>query len=137
LARAAAVYAEHGAECVILSGGTTWGGQREADVMRREIVRLGVPAELLKLESRSRNTHENARFSSQELLALNFEGVAQVTCDFHMARAQTAFRRYGWQPVAYPAITPPVSCWRTQLRNAREYTSALSMRLHWDGITAR
>ena len=132
LARAAAVYAETGAAWVVVSGGKSWNGQREADVMRRELPRVGVPAPLIVLESRSRSTYENAHFSSQLLLALDFDGLGLVTCDFHMPRAQAAFERYGWQLTPYAATTPAASCWRTHLRDARERAALVNLRLRWD-----
>ena len=73
-------------------------------VMRDALVALGVPAGRLKLESLSRNTHDEAVMLSPMLHALNVEHLVIVTTDVHMRRSLATFRAEGWD--ASPAIAP-------------------------------
>ncbi|MCA9639568.1 MAG: YdcF family protein, partial [Myxococcales bacterium] len=92
LARGARVFREHGARWVIVSGGKRWQGISEAQAMRHELERLGVPGELILEEARSCSTRENAFFSRALLDAHAIDHIRLVTCDFHMRRAAGLFR---------------------------------------------
>jgi uncharacterized SAM-binding protein YcdF (DUF218 family) len=54
----------HDAELVVMTGGPTRGGIVEADVMLELAKRLGIPADRLVAERRSRSTWENVRQSA-------------------------------------------------------------------------
>jgi cyclophilin family peptidyl-prolyl cis-trans isomerase/uncharacterized SAM-binding protein YcdF (DUF218 family) len=121
---AALLYAQRGGErtVVVTSGGRRWQGGVEADVMRRELARRGVPERAVVRERCSLSTRENARFT-RELLSRQAKAgdpIALVTCDWHMPRASAIFRRAGFVVEPVPAVgqrTP----WRTRLwRRARE-----------------
>lgn len=63
---------------------------------------MGIPAERILLENRSRNTRENAVFG-RELLGARAEGVwVLVTSAAHMPRAMGVFRAIGWSVVPFP-----------------------------------
>ena len=104
---------EKGRRCrLLLSGGDPSGyGISEAAAMKGELTRMGIPPELIDVESESRNTFQNARFSAGLLSRANVETVVLLTSGFHMHRAQTYFRRFGIQTVAVPAdqIEPKIS----------------------------
>lgn len=73
------------------------------------LVDLGVPAEAVCCENESRNTEENARFTS-ELLAKRVQGarrprVLLVTSALHMRRAKLMFERYAPGLDVIPAAT--------------------------------
>lgn len=74
----------------------------EADRAGRFFRAMGLPAQRLMLESRSRNTHENA------VLSATLPGVDPtqpwllVTSAWHMPRAMASFRHAGWKVTAYP-----------------------------------
>ena len=64
----------------------------------------GVPARDILLEDKSRNTHENARFTKQLLAAhSNIKSLVLVTSAFHQRRALGCFRKAGLHPVPFPA----------------------------------
>jgi uncharacterized SAM-binding protein YcdF (DUF218 family) len=72
--------------------------------MRDALVALGVPGARIKLESLSRNTHDEAVLLSPVLHSLNIEHLVIVTSDVHMRRSLGIFRAQGWD--AIPAIAP-------------------------------
>ncbi len=84
---------------LVLSGGSgllTADSVSEADRMRTVMLLSGVPAGDILLEPRSRNTHENARFSRQLLEARITDGqYLLVTSAFHMPRALLCFAEEG------------------------------------------
>jgi len=73
-------------------------------MMREALVALGVPADVIKLESKSRNTHDESVLIAAMLHQLRVERVVLVTSDVHMRRSIAAFRAQGWD--AIPAIAP-------------------------------
>jgi uncharacterized SAM-binding protein YcdF (DUF218 family) len=81
---------------VLITGGVTLqGGEPEARMMRSVLEGdLGTPVKWL--ETRSRDTAENAAFSRQILQAAGIDRVLLVTHAFHMRRAQAAFERAGF-----------------------------------------
>jgi len=92
---------------VISSGGSpdpTSPDEPSGIVMRDSLIALGVPAARIKLESVSRNTHDEAVLLSPMLRSLNVEHLVIVTSDVHMPRSLGIFRARGWD--AIPAIAP-------------------------------
>jgi|RhiMetdeSRZDD1v2_1073273.scaffolds.fasta_scaffold250590_2 uncharacterized SAM-binding protein YcdF (DUF218 family) len=75
-----------------------------AITMRDALVRLGVPPTRIKLESTSRNTHEEAVLVTAMLPSLDVQHLIVVTSDIHMRRSIAAFRAQGSNPI--PAIAP-------------------------------
>ena len=101
------LFHEKKASRIILSGGRNFGdksGISEAELMRDYLVYLGIPASALYLESSSRDTMENARFT-KNLLESNVFPILEnsstpskfilVTSAFHMARAVFSFESHG------------------------------------------
>lgn len=90
---------------VVVSGGNLpWlGGVRsEASAMRDFLVDLGVPAEAMWLEERSRNTRENAVYTAEILEAQGIGPVLLVTSALHMPRALATFRAAGLDAIPAP-----------------------------------
>lgn len=97
VAAAAALYHAGGARHVIASGGVTHGAPRaEAEAIAEGLQAAGVPGVLV--ESRSRTTLENARFTAELLGPLNARSVWIVTQPFHGRRAARLFRHAGLEP---------------------------------------
>ncbi len=69
---------------------------------------MGVPAERITTEDRSRNTAENARFTMRLIAPKPGERWLLVTSAFHMPRAVGSFRAVG-----FPVIPYPVDYWTT------------------------
>jgi uncharacterized SAM-binding protein YcdF (DUF218 family) len=111
------------AQAIVTSGGRRWGDQIEASVLRRELIRRGVPQEHVREELCSLSTRENALFSTRLLRRLGFERAVVVTCDWHMARALASFEAFGMPAAAWPAHSPPARPWTRAARWAHEVVS--------------
>jgi uncharacterized SAM-binding protein YcdF (DUF218 family) len=108
-AAAAAAWHATTAPLVIASGGKRWGEALEAEALAQELAVLGVDPAAIALESRSRNTLENARCCARILRARGARAVALVTCGWHMPRALFCFRALGIDPVPLPVSSPPAA----------------------------
>ncbi|HWU68684.1 MAG TPA: YdcF family protein [Stenotrophobium sp.] len=87
-------------------------GYSEADYVPGFVQSLGLDPRRLILESRSRNTWENAVFSKALVKPRAGERWLLVTSAWHMPRAVGCFRAAGWPVIAYPvdymsALTTP------------------------------
>lgn len=81
---------------IIVSGGVVYPGRgAEAPVVRRFLIDLGVPAEQILLEERSRDTSDNARFSAEIIRQRGFTSPILLTSAYHMRRSLAAFTRAG------------------------------------------
>jgi uncharacterized SAM-binding protein YcdF (DUF218 family) len=87
---------------LILSGGTTEripGAKPESEAMRDAIVRLGVPADHVMLESESTTTRESALVVKRMLESRAGEPIVIVTEPTHMSRSIAVFKAVGLNPV--------------------------------------
>ncbi len=67
----------------------------EADVLAMQLADWGIAKDRIILESRSRNTRENALFTQAIARARGFDRVLIVTSAFHMPRAVECFAAVG------------------------------------------
>jgi uncharacterized SAM-binding protein YcdF (DUF218 family) len=87
---------------VLVSGGSTYGGTPEAELMRETLLHeFGVPVRWA--EDRSRTTHENAQYSAAMLRAAGIDRIVLVAHVFDMRRATAEFASAGIATV--PAAT--------------------------------
>jgi uncharacterized SAM-binding protein YcdF (DUF218 family) len=95
---------------IVFTGGSAnlWGGASEADVVLPLFESFGIARERVMLESRSRNTAENARFTKELTRPRPGERWLLVTSAHHMPRSIGVFRREGFPVEAYPVD------WRTR-----------------------
>jgi uncharacterized SAM-binding protein YcdF (DUF218 family) len=126
--RATSAYREGLAPLIAVSGGRSWDGAVEADVLGTALIERGVPAEALVYERRSRTTHENAVRTAELLLARGARRVGVVTCDWHLPRALYCFRRAGFDAIGVEARSPPVPLRRRVFRTLRETTAWVYVR---------
>jgi len=95
------------------------------------------PTSLL-LESRSRNTEENAVFAKELVHPRPEETWVLITAAFHMPRALGVFRKAGWNVIAHPVAyrTLPELSWLPE-PNAVEQFGLLDLAMHeWIGLAA-
>jgi uncharacterized SAM-binding protein YcdF (DUF218 family) len=136
---AASAYRAGVAPFIVASGGRRWGAQIEARVLRRELIRAGVPADAVIEELCSLSTYENAIFSAavlrrvvRALGTVRKPRAAIVTCPFHLSRALADFRAASVDAFAFPAPATPASIGRRAYLRAHEtvctWFDALAMR---------
>jgi len=91
---------------ILISGGSgllTLQEPKEAPVLMKEMVNMGVKPEDILLESKSRNTYENAVFTSSMLREMNFKGeLLLITSAYHMPRSLACFHKAGINAVPFP-----------------------------------
>jgi uncharacterized SAM-binding protein YcdF (DUF218 family) len=87
------------APLILISGGEVpmfgKGPETEAEAARSILEEWGVPEAAILVETRSKNTEENARFSRDVLGARGIHRALLVTSAAHMPRAVRAFRKAG------------------------------------------
>jgi uncharacterized SAM-binding protein YcdF (DUF218 family) len=91
---------------IALSGGAGGHGLTEADLMRAAMTEE-YSLEPRWVENRSRNTRENARYTSELLQRDGIKRVLLVTHPFDTRRARSAFEARGLEVIAAPAQVPP------------------------------
>jgi uncharacterized SAM-binding protein YcdF (DUF218 family) len=84
------------------SGDLQGEGLAEANSAKKFWLSLGVPAERMTFEDKSRNTWENAVFTRDLLKPRKGETWLLVTSAFHMPRSVGVFRRIGFEVIPYP-----------------------------------
>jgi uncharacterized SAM-binding protein YcdF (DUF218 family) len=77
-------------------------GPAEAIGARKLWLSLGVPAERMTFEAKSRNTWENGLFTRDLVKPKRGETWLLVTSAWHMPRSVGIFRRLGFDVIAYP-----------------------------------
>lgn len=89
---------------VIVSSGQVYEDlPSDAHVVKRFLTDLGVPPDKVILEDKSRDTMENAIYSSKLCKRLGFKRPLLVTSAFHMARALLSFQKVGIKVAPIPA----------------------------------
>jgi uncharacterized SAM-binding protein YcdF (DUF218 family) len=82
--------------CSVLTSGGDPGknGTSEAEVMKRELTEVGVPASDILIEKNSSNTFQNAQFASEILKHQHFGKVVLVTSGIHLRRSLMYFSHF-------------------------------------------
>jgi len=90
---------------VLVTGGSVYGGETEAKLMREVLeLELGVPVRWA--ESRSRTTHENAKYSADMLRSAGIDRIVVVAHSVDMARARAEFEDFGLKVTPAPTGLP-------------------------------
>jgi uncharacterized SAM-binding protein YcdF (DUF218 family) len=84
---------------LILSGGVIYNNDPETKLMEKIARTMDVNPKDIVLESKSRDTEEQAQ---QIVSIVNKDPFILVTSAFHMPRSMTLFTRYGARPIAAP-----------------------------------
>ena len=88
---------------IVFSGGNSvFGGPPESEFAIRFLEKLDIPRDRIELESRSRNTRENAVNTMQLVRPKPGERWLLITSAYHMPRAIGLFRQAGFPVEAYP-----------------------------------
>jgi uncharacterized SAM-binding protein YcdF (DUF218 family) len=92
------------ARIVYTGGSASWTGRTSTEALeaRKFMVAMGVAADRVTIEDKSRNTDENARFTAAIVHPEPSQPWIVVTSAFHMPRSMGVFEKAGFQPIAYP-----------------------------------
>jgi len=118
---------------ILLTGGNVFPepGLESESVYARELLETwGVPASAVELETESRNTIENARYSARILKKRGWDDVLLVTSATHMHRALLAFRSAGIDAVPAPTDFIAVDSHRPEILGLVPNAGALSGTTH-------
>ncbi len=129
---------------ILVSGGNVYGteAESEAEAMARFLKTIGVPAEKINEERKSRNTLENGIFSYQILEKRGVKNICLVTSAYHIPRSVMIFREVGFKVTPVPAdyriyrenygwysYLPRVDYLQDSLNGFREYVGILYFEL--------
>lgn len=90
---------------VLVSGGSVYGGETEAKLMRDALEReFGVSVRWS--EARSRTTHENAMYTAELLRGTGIDRIVIVAHSVDMARVKAEFAHYGMKVIPAPTGIP-------------------------------
>ncbi|MFH5184622.1 YdcF family protein [Paenibacillus sp. TAB 01] len=105
LVGAVALYKDRRISHFIVSGGKDAGGARlsEAEGMRKELVRLGIPDEVITMERLSATTYENLRNSSSLMRDNGWRSAIIITHRYHGVRALDMALFLGYD---HPVVSP-------------------------------
>lgn len=131
IVHAAALYKAGKAPLILVSGGSQPEARPEAEMTRDILEVMGVPRRSILLETRSRDTHDNAVFSAIMLKREGMRRILLVTSAYHMRRAQALFEAQDLEVVPAPTdfqrlvVEPVVPGWLPGVDNLARTTNAL------------
>jgi len=103
---AAELYRQDIVKHLLLTGGEiswqTGGFSSPAEDMATILTSIGIPEEALWLETKSRNTYENALYSAEMLAENGIQTILLVTSAMHMPRAVALFEAQGFEVIPLP-----------------------------------
>lgn len=74
----------------------------DSEIVRQLMIDMGVKKERIEIETKSKNTFQNAALSKALAKPKQGENWALITSAYHMPRAIGCFRAVGWNVSAYP-----------------------------------
>lgn len=130
------------ADFIIFTGGSGILFQEdaiEAEYAQKFLISLNVPKEKIILESKSRNTFENAFYVSKILEEKKWKKILLITSAFHMKRALGCFQKFGIEVIPYPTdyrALRKVLNWDTFLPSVGALETSTIAIKEWLGIIA-
>ena len=121
------------------SGSLVLEGEGDGETAPRLLTALGVSPERLVMESRSRNTHENALFTRALVEPRPGETWLLVTSAFHMPRSMGLFRKAGFDVTPWPVDYRTAGDERFGLARDNEFDSLSNLNVavrEWVGLVA-
>jgi uncharacterized SAM-binding protein YcdF (DUF218 family) len=129
---------------IVYTGGTASlvpGAPSTEAVRARDLMaEMGVAPGRITIETKSRTTYENARFTAVIVHPNPSQRWVIVTSAFHMPRAMGVFEKAGFRPIAYPVAFYTLGRWPGDLRLI--FDPARSLRVfelavhEWIGLAA-
>jgi uncharacterized SAM-binding protein YcdF (DUF218 family) len=126
------LHQQSGADLILSGGFHPKGGSSEAEIMKKELLELGVAESKIIVESKSKNTFENAQFCQKITKSRGFKNVALVTSAIHMPRAVMTFKSAGLKVTPAPTdyLGKPHSINLFYFLPSAENLSAVTAALH-------
>lgn len=93
---------------VIVTGAAVYNKFVEAIVMKRYLIANGIDKNKIRLETKARNTIENAKFSTNILRNLKIKNVVVITSEYHQKRAKKIFDCY---EINCAVVAPQLTFW--------------------------
>jgi uncharacterized SAM-binding protein YcdF (DUF218 family) len=130
------------ARVVYTSGSSSFTGETSTEALeaRKLMSQMGIAAERVTIEDKSRNTDENARFTAAIVRPQPSQRWIIATSAFHMPRAMGVFGKAGFHPIAYPVAFRTLGRWPDDLRLTFDPTRNLRVfefAVHeWIGLAA-
>jgi len=118
---------------ILISGGGTflYEDYSEAEEIAKFLGYCGVPDSVVIIEDKARNTFENAKYSTELLSQLDFNGpILVITSAFHMRRTKGCFSKFNVEADFYPS---DIQTYPTKLAPDLFYPSSEALR-KWDII---
>jgi len=87
---------------ILVTGGNVFaqeGLEAEAFYSKAILADWGIPEDAIMIETKSRNTHQNAIYSFETLKGQGIDKILLVTNAFHMPRAAAVFRHVGFDVI--------------------------------------
>ena len=106
LAYATELYHADKLDKILISAGNAHAsvdGLYESEISKNMMISWGVNADDILIESKSRSTFENAKYSAPIVLELKAESVYLISSSFHLPRAHALFCAHGIQTTPLPA----------------------------------
>jgi uncharacterized SAM-binding protein YcdF (DUF218 family) len=88
---------------IVSSGKTRKNRSSGAFIAKRFLIDLGVEEGQIVIEEKSRDTHENAKYTREICLKSGYKNPILVTSASHLKRSLLAFRKVGIDIIPYPA----------------------------------
>ncbi|TAF35182.1 MAG: YdcF family protein [Cytophagales bacterium] len=104
--RGVELYRKNYAPRLIFSGSAVYNQHTEAVVMANLAMEMGVPQEAIVLETKARNTGQNAFFTTKILRERLWKSAVIVTSPYHLRRAHLHFTKYNLEFVSVPSDYP-------------------------------
>ncbi|MCE9499822.1 MAG: YdcF family protein, partial [Leptospira sp.] len=134
------LFKEKKADWILITGGSgILFHQRnpEAEIAKKFLVQMGIPAQKILTESVSRNTAENVLKSSAILREKKMKTIILVTSAFHMKRTMALFKSQDFEitpfPTDYRALEPVMS-WEAIVPSVGALDTTTTALKEWVGI---
>jgi uncharacterized SAM-binding protein YcdF (DUF218 family) len=89
---------------ILITGGNREDVKPDAEAVRDALVAMGIPDSVLLIETKSRNTYENAIFSAKLIAESHPDATCVlITSALHIKRSLGCFRKAGLTPDIFPA----------------------------------
>ncbi len=130
-----ALYKSGKVKKILLSGGSgsvTRPEEKESEIILKVLLQTGIPEEDIIIENTSRNTYENAVYTTEILNRLYPGGTfLLITSSFHMRRSLACFEKTGLKTIIFPVDPRAHSHVYTPENSVFPHANALLM---WDAL---